>query len=127
MKEVNNTDVFTIKLNSKEELVTRIIEHKHFGNHQSLVTWITREYPADWKRGSEAYYPIADDKNNDLHKRYKERFQETGKYSAGRLADYKYYDMDQVIGATLVLVDRIRAEEETDEQDAINFFNKSRK
>ena len=87
---------------------TRIIEHKHFAGHQSPVTWITREYPANWKRGSEAYYPIADDKNNDLWKKYRERFLSTGKQCAGRLADYKYYDMDMVIGSTLALVDKIR-------------------
>lgn len=95
-----------INYNEASVPFTRIIEHKHFGGHQSPVTWITKEYPANWKRGSEAYYPIADDKNNELHKKYKKRFEETGKYSAGRLADYKYYDMDQVIGATLVLVDK---------------------
>jgi UDP-galactopyranose mutase len=88
---------------------TRIIEHKHFAGHTSPVTWITREYPSNWKRGSEAYYPIADDKNNDLWKQYKTRFEETGKQCAGRLADYKYYDMDQVIGATLSLFEKLKS------------------
>jgi len=96
-----------INYNESKVPYTRIIEHKHFGGHKSQVTWITKEYPADWNRGKEAYYPIADDKNNKLHKKYSERFGKTGKYSAGRLADYKYYDMDMVIGSTLSLVDKI--------------------
>jgi UDP-galactopyranose mutase len=101
-----------INYNEANVPFTRIIEHKHFGGHKSPVTWCTKEYPADWKRGSEAYYPIADDKNNELHKKYRERFEKTGKYSAGRLADYKYYDMDMVIGSTLVLIDRITKNQE---------------
>ncbi len=96
-----------INYNEYEIPFTRIIEHKHFGNHQSPVTWITKEYPANWKRGSEAYYPIADDKNNELHKKYRERFEKTGKYSAGRLADYKYYDMDMVIASSLKLIEKL--------------------
>jgi UDP-galactopyranose mutase len=86
---------------------TRIIEHKHFVNASSPHTWITHEYPQKWDRSKEPYYPIADEKNNELHKQYVERFKQTGKVFAGRLADYKYYDMDQVIGSTLSLVENI--------------------
>lgn len=100
-----------INYNEAEVPWTRIIEHKHFGGHVSGVTWVTREYPAAWKRGREAYYPVADEKNNELHKRYAGRFVGTGKYACGRLADYKYYDMDQVIASSLALVERILKEQ----------------
>jgi UDP-galactopyranose mutase len=83
---------------------TRIIEHKHFTpGSTSPTTWITKEFPKEWKRGSEPYYPIADDSNNKRHRQYVERFNATGKFFAGRLADYKYYDMDQVIASSLSL------------------------
>ena len=96
-----------VNYNEEEVPFTRIIEHKHFVNAKTESTWITKEYPKQWKKGNEPFYPIADDKNNELWHQYKTRFTETGKYCAGRLADYKYYDMDQVIGSSLSLVKKI--------------------
>ncbi len=81
---------------------TRIIEHKHFEFGTQKHTVITREYPAGWKRGMESYYPINDEVNNNKLKKYQAlAAQETNVIFGGRLAEYKYYDMHQVIGAAL--------------------------
>ena len=81
---------------------TRIIEHKHFEFGTGEGTVITREYPADWKRGDEPYYPINDERNNRLFEAYRELAQKEEKVLfGGRLGQYKYYDMDKVIEAAL--------------------------
>ena len=81
---------------------TRITEHKHFENSKSDVTWITKEYPKDYKRGETPYYPINDDKNNKIYNQYKELSkQHTNIIFGGRLSEYKYYDMHQIIGSAL--------------------------
>jgi UDP-galactopyranose mutase len=81
---------------------TRITEHKHFENSKSKVTWITKEYPKDYKRGDIPYYPINDDKNNDIYNKYKKLSKEYSNITfGGRLAEYKYYDMHQIIGSAL--------------------------
>lgn len=83
---------------------TRVIEHKHFENTQSDKTIITYEYPADYKEGMEKYYTINDDKNNELADKYRELAkQEENVIFGGRLAEYKYYDMDDVIKKALDL------------------------
>ena len=81
---------------------TRIIEHKHFEFGTGRGTVITREYPAEWKRGDEPYYPINDAKNNALYQAYlKLAEKERGVLFGGRLGQYRYYDMDKVIAAAL--------------------------
>ena len=86
---------------------TRIIEHKHFENSVSDKTVITREYPADWQEGMEQYYPVNDDENNALFLKYKALAdKETNMLFGGRLAEYKYYDMDKVIASALALCDK---------------------
>ncbi len=81
---------------------TRIIEHKHFEYGQGKGTIITREYPANWKHGDEPYYPMNDEKNNTLYAQYVELSKEyPGILFGGRLGQYKYYNMDQVIRAAL--------------------------
>lgn len=81
---------------------TRICEHKHFNFGKQDHTVITREYPQDWNPSKEKFYPVNDEKNNLLYSRYRERI-DTEKYIfGGRLADYKYYDMHQVVGSALV-------------------------
>lgn len=87
---------------------TRIIEHKWFefgkdadGNDLSK-TVISREYSSEWKLGDEPYYPVNDKKNADLYAEYKKLGdQETKVVFGGRLGEYKYYDMDQVIEAAI--------------------------
>jgi UDP-galactopyranose mutase len=81
---------------------TRIIEHKHFDWVDKNFTIITKEYPEDWKRGLTPYYPINDDRNTKVYKKYKEKSQTLKNVLfGGRLAEYKYYDMHQVIAAAL--------------------------
>ncbi|WP_026525935.1 UDP-galactopyranose/dTDP-fucopyranose mutase family protein [Butyrivibrio sp. MB2005] len=88
---------------------TRIIEHKHFEFGSGKGTIITKEYPADWKMGDEPYYPMNDEKNNSLFEEYKKLADGYGDVLfGGRLGQYKYYNMDQVIAAALEMVDGVR-------------------
>ncbi len=81
---------------------TRIIEHKHFEFGSGDRTVITYEYPAVWNKGDEPYYPMNDDKNNALFLKYRELAdKETKVIFGGRLGEYKYYDMHQVVAAAL--------------------------
>lgn len=81
---------------------TRIIEHKHFEFGQQPTTVITREYSTEWKPGDEPYYPVNDDKNMHLLKQYQElAVAESNIIFGGRLAEYRYYDMHQVIASAL--------------------------
>ena len=86
---------------------TRIIEHKHFEfDTESPKTVVTREYPDIWTPGKEPYYPINNDRNNELYKKYEELAQNDNKVIfGGRLGQYKYYDMDKVIAAALECVE----------------------
>ena len=85
---------------------TRIIEHKHFEpqnpHFHQPQTIISKEYSSRWKPGAEPFYPINDDKNTNLYKRYKELADSKSDILfGGRLAEYKYYDMDDVIRRAL--------------------------
>lgn len=81
---------------------TRIIEHKHFEFGQQTQTVITREYPRNWIKGMDAFYPINDQINNHLYNKYKQLAAQDNKVLfGGRLAEYKYYNMDQVIASAL--------------------------
>ena len=86
---------------------TRIIEHKHFEfDTESPKTVVTREYPDIWTPGKEPYYPINNDRNNELYKKYEELAKNDNKVIfGGRLGQYKYYDMDKVIAAALECVE----------------------
>lgn len=86
---------------------TRVIEHKHFefGKGDKNKTIVTKEYPANWSRGDEPYYPINNDKNNRLYKAYRDLSSTEPKVVfGGRLGQYRYYDMHQVIHAALQVV-----------------------
>ncbi len=81
---------------------TRIIEHKHFEYGKGKGTVVTREYPADWKPGDEPYYPMNDERNNALYAEYRKLADGMkGIVFGGRLGQYKYYNMDQVIRSAL--------------------------
>jgi UDP-galactopyranose mutase len=83
---------------------TRIVEHKHFefGRGNKGKTVITREYSVEWSQGDEPYYPVNDEKNLHLYERYKELAdKESSVIFGGRLAEYRYYDMDKVIRRAL--------------------------
>ena len=87
---------------------TRIIEHKHFEFGKQNVTYITKEYPAAWKRGDEPYYAMNDEKNNALYAKYCELAQKQNKVIfGGRLGMYKYFDMDDTIAAAFELAEKL--------------------
>ena len=98
-----------INYTEREVPYTRIIEHKYFENDQSPITWITKEYPSDYKKGMEKFYPVNDEKNNSLYKQYEElAAKENNIIFGGRLGKYKYYDMDDVIAEALKDFEEIR-------------------
>ena len=110
--EILDTDNFQgcAVVNYTDENVpyTRIIEHKHFEYANTLRTVISREYPCEWKEGIEPYYPVNDDKNNALYHEYEKLSKAQDKvYFGGRLAQYRYYDMDKVVAAALELAESI--------------------
>lgn len=85
---------------------TRIIDYAYLMNKKPDNTVIAKEYPQPWRRGDEAYYPINDNENNYKANLYKQRAAVDGIETGGRLADYKYYDMHQAIGAAMVKAHR---------------------
>jgi UDP-galactopyranose mutase len=92
-----------VNYNEREIPYTRIIEHKHFEFGTQPHTIITYEYPATWQKGMEPYYPLNDEKNSKRFKQYQELSEkESDVIFGGRLAEYRYYDMHQVIGSALV-------------------------
>ena len=81
---------------------TRIIEHKHFEYGTQLKTVITREYPQVWHHGDEPYYPMNDEKNNTLYKKYRELAdKEENVIFGGRLGMYQYFDMHNIVAEAL--------------------------
>ena len=106
LEELNHQGVAVMNYTQREIPYTRIIEHKHFEFGTQPVTYITKEYPADWHPGEEAYYPVNNDKNQQLYEKYAAlAVQESNVIFGGRLAEYKYYDMDDVIKSALVCVE----------------------
>lgn len=97
-----------VNYTDKETPWTRIIEHKwfEFGKDEEgndlPKTIISHEYSSEWKPGDEPYYPVNDEKNSNLYKEYRELADKEDKVIfGGRLGEYKYYDMDQVIASAL--------------------------
>lgn len=106
LEELNHQGVAVMNYTQREIPYTRIIEHKHFEFGTQPVTYITKEYPADWHPGEEAYYPVNNDKNQQIYEKYAAlAVQESNVIFGGRLAEYKYYDMDDVIKSALVCVE----------------------
>ena len=98
-----------VNYTDRETPWTRIIEHKWFtfgkdeNGNDLPKTVISREYSAEWKPGDEPYYPVNDERNGALYREYKDLADREEKVVfGGRLGEYKYYDMDQVIAAALV-------------------------
>jgi UDP-galactopyranose mutase len=105
----NFQGIAVMNYTEKEIPYTRIIEHKHFEFNESKDTWITYEYPTEYKADStEPYYPVNDGENTKKYLQYKELAdQENNVYFGGRLAEYKYYDMHQVIESALNFVNKL--------------------
>lgn len=96
-----------VNFTSSDVPFTRIIEHKHFEFGTQPKTVITREYPAEWSRGVEPYYPINDEKNNAICEKYAALARERDDVIfGGRLGQYKYFDMDVTIEAALKAAER---------------------
>lgn len=97
-----------VNYTDRETPWTRIIEHKwfEFGKDENgndlPKTVISREYSSEWKPGDEPYYPVNDEKNGELYKKYRALADKEDKVIfGGRLGEYKYYDMDAVIASAL--------------------------
>ena len=99
----NYQGVVMMNYTDKDIPFTRTIEHKHFENIESDSTWVTWEFPTEYKADeTEPYYPVNDDENTKIYKKYKKLSdKEKDVYFGGRLAEYKYYDMHQVIESAL--------------------------
>lgn len=96
--------VAVVNYTDSETKYTRIIEHKHFDGAKSKKTIITREYPADYNDKMERYYPVNDEKNQKLYEKYLSLANEQKNVIfGGRLGQYKYYDMDDTVGAAFAL------------------------
>jgi len=95
-----------INYTDSETPYTRIMEWRHFdGKGDESKTVVTTEYPQDWDRTKEAYYPVNDKRNSDLFKQYRKEANKQDKVVfGGRLGNYQYYDMDQVFNAALKAV-----------------------
>jgi UDP-galactopyranose mutase len=92
-----------------EEEYTRIVEIKHATGQECSNTTIVREYPDDYEAGKEAYYPIPTPENSALYQKYAEKAAELTNVSfVGRLATYRYYNMDQVVGMALAEFEKLR-------------------
>lgn len=97
-----------INYTDAETPFTRVMEWRHFDKKaDDGFTILTKEYPQDWDRSKEAYYPVNDAKNSDLFKKYKSEANKVDNVIfGGRLGNYQYYDMDQVFGAALKAVEK---------------------
>ena len=102
-----------VNYTDRETPWTRIIEHKwfEFGKDENgndiPKTIISKEYSSEWKPGDEPYYPVNDEKNSELYNQYKKLADMENKVLfGGRLGEYKYYDMDQVIKAALLSAEK---------------------
>lgn len=96
-----------VNYTEREIPYTRIIEHKHFTTSSKPHTIITKEYPREWKAGQEPFYPVNDNKNNELYKKYFTLSEANPNVIiGGRLGEYRYYDMDKVIERALAVAER---------------------
>lgn len=108
LEEENHQGVAVMNYTDRETPYTRIIEHKHFEFGKQPVTYITKEYPCEWKPGDEAYYPVNDTRNQELYAKYKTLAKkERHVIFGGRLGEYKYYDMDKVVEKALEKAENI--------------------
>lgn len=104
----NYQGVAVVNYTGSEKKYTRIIEHKHFEFGTQENTVLTEEYPADWKKGDEAYYPINTPENDALYEKYRElSLKEKDVIFCGRLGNYRYCNMDEAISSALVLSEKL--------------------
>ena len=108
----NYQGVVMMNYTDKEIPFTRTIEHKHFENIESESTWVTWEFPTEYVvNETEPYYPVNDKENTKIYKKYKKLAdKEKNVIFGGRLAEYRYYDMHQVIESALNRIKEITDE-----------------
>jgi len=104
--EIKDTENYqgnaVVNYTEREVPYTRILEHKHFEFGTQPKTVVTKEYSEEWSSENEPYYPINDTENNEKFKKYQKLAEaEPNVIFGGRLAEYKYYDMHQIIGSAL--------------------------
>lgn len=106
LEEDNFQGCAVVNYTERQVPYTRIIEHKHFGSEiQMPYTYVTREYPQPWQKGAERYYPIEDINNNKRCEEYRALSQKQCKVVfGGRLGQYRYFDMDDVVKAAFMVV-----------------------
>jgi UDP-galactopyranose mutase len=100
----NYQGVCMMNYTDKDIEYTRIIEHKHFEQTKNdSSTWVSYEYPTEYKaKSSEPYYPVNNNLNNSIYSKYRDKADKLNNiHFGGRLAEYKYYDMHQVIESAL--------------------------
>ena len=105
-EEILDTDNYqgniAVNYTDTEHPYTRVIEHKYFELGTQDKTVITKEYSLEWPEGCEPYYPVNDDKNMTLYQQYKRLAERESKVIfGGRLAEYAYYDMHQIVDKVL--------------------------
>ena len=103
LDEGNYQGVAVVNYTDRETPYTRVIEHKHFNFGTQPKTVVTKEYPTAWEEGMEPYYPVNNDRNAKLYAAYAELAAKEGVLFGGRLAEYRYYDMDDTVAAALRL------------------------
>ncbi len=107
LDQENYQGVAVMNFTDVETPYTRVIEHKHFAFGTGPKTIISREYPKEWEEGDEPFYPINDNRNQDLYKQYARLAAADDRVIfGGRLGEYKYYNMDQVIASAMAVVEK---------------------
>lgn len=107
LEQDNYQGCAVMSFTDRETPYTRVIEHKHFEFGTQPKTVISYEYSKEWTIGEEAYYPINDNRNMEIYKKYQELSKKIKDIIfAGRLGEYRYYDMDKVIEAALTLCEK---------------------
>ncbi len=102
LEKENHQGNAVVNYNDGDIPYTRIIEHKHFEFGKQNHTVITKEFSEEWTKEKEAYYPINNEENQNKYQQYKAlSLQESNIIFGGRLAEYKYYDMHQIIASAL--------------------------
>lgn len=103
----NYQGVAVMNYTDRETAYTRVIEHAHFSFTEQPISWISYEYPIEYEKTNEPYYPIRDEQNLTLYEQYRRLADQTPNLLyGGRLAEYAYYDMDTTITSALALAKR---------------------
>jgi UDP-galactopyranose mutase len=103
----NHQGAAIINYNDSKYPWTRVVEHKHFNNDKSDVTIVTEEIPTEWDKTKTPYYPINNDRNMAIFNAYRDKADTLENVIfGGRLAEYRYYDMHQVIGSAMAMFEK---------------------